>query len=72
MTLRGLNYAKHQFRAVLCGHKAVEAGAICLLLMVQGHLVALTPSHFEIAAKTGLSRLRRYWEFRLLATRNTL
>jgi hypothetical protein len=39
---------------VLFGHKAVEAGGICLLLMVQGNLVALTAAHFEIAAKTGL------------------
>jgi hypothetical protein len=54
MTLRGLNYAKYRFRAVLFGHKAVEAGAVCLLLMVQGNLAAVTASHFEIAAKTGL------------------
>ena len=45
---------KHQFRLVLCGHKAVEAGAVCLLLMVQGNLLALTAAHFLIATKTGL------------------
>jgi hypothetical protein len=32
----------------------VEAGAVCLLLMVQGQLAMVTASHFEIAAKTGL------------------
>ena len=45
---------KHQFRLVLCGHKAVEAGAVCLILMVQGNLLALTAAHFLIATKTGL------------------
>ena len=25
---------RHQFRLVLCGHKAVEVGAVCLVLMV--------------------------------------
>jgi len=24
-------HEKHQYRLVLCGHKAVEAGAVCLL-----------------------------------------
>ena len=45
---------KHQFRLALCGHKAVEAGAVCLLLMVQGNLAEATLAHFAIAAKTGL------------------
>ena len=45
---------KHQFRLVLCGHKAVEVGAVCLVLMVQGHLVDLTLTHLAIATKTGL------------------
>jgi len=45
---------KYQFRMVLCGHKAVEAGAVCMLLMVQGNLAAITMGHLEIAAKTGL------------------
>ena len=39
---------------VLCGHKAVEAGAVCMLLMVQGQLVAITATHLATAGKTGL------------------
>jgi hypothetical protein len=45
---------RQRFRLVLCGHKAVEAGAVCLLLMVQGDLTAITLGHVAIAAKTGL------------------
>jgi hypothetical protein len=45
---------RHQFRLALCGHKAVEAAAVCALLMVQGHLAMLTLVHVEIASKTGL------------------
>jgi hypothetical protein len=45
---------RHQYRLVLCGHKAVEAGAVCLVLMVQGQLMDATLSHFMIATKTGL------------------
>jgi hypothetical protein len=45
---------KHQFRLLLFGHKGAEAGAVCLLLMVQGHLLDLTAAHFIIAAKTGV------------------
>jgi len=52
--LQNLLHKRHQFRLALCGHKAVEAGAVCLLLMVQGNLMMVTASHFEIAAKTGL------------------
>jgi hypothetical protein len=48
-----LFHKRHQFRAVLCGHKAVEAGAVCLLLMIQGNLAAATLTHLGIAAKTG-------------------
>lgn len=44
---------KHQFRLVLCGHKAVETGAACLLLMVQGELTQATLGHIAIAAQTG-------------------
>jgi hypothetical protein len=44
----------HRFRLVLCGHKAVEAGAVCLVLMVQGHLGDVTAAHFALAAKTGV------------------
>jgi hypothetical protein len=54
--MRGHGVAKRrgQFRLVLCGHKAVEVGAVCLLLMVQGHLPDVTLTHVGIAAKTGL------------------
>jgi len=50
LTIRG----RHQYRLVLCGHKAVEAGAVCLVLMVQGQLMDATLSHLLIATKTGL------------------
>lgn len=39
---------------MLCGHKAVETAAACLLLMVQGQLAQATASHFLIASETGL------------------
>ena len=45
---------RQQFRLALCGHKAVEAGAVCVILMVQGHLLDVTLAHVAIAAKTGL------------------
>jgi hypothetical protein len=45
---------RHQYRLVLCGHKAFEAGAVCLVLMVQGQIMDATLSHLLIAAKTGL------------------
>ncbi|HVW12011.1 MAG TPA: hypothetical protein VHC90_25705 [Bryobacteraceae bacterium] len=54
MKLSSFWHGKQQFRAALCGHKAVEAGAACLLLMVQGQLAAVTLVHVEIATKTGL------------------
>src|SRR5689334_19334247 len=44
----------HAFRAALFGHKAVEAGAACLILMVQGNLAALTLAHAGVATKTGV------------------
>jgi hypothetical protein len=47
-------HERHQFRLALCGHKAVEAGAVCLLLMVQGQLAMVTLAHVGIASKTGL------------------
>jgi hypothetical protein len=47
-------HKKHQFRMMLCGHKAVEAGAACLILMVQGQLAQATATHFQIASETGL------------------
>jgi apolipoprotein N-acyltransferase len=51
----GTSSGRHRqaYRLVLCGHKAVEAGTVCLLLMVQGDLLALTSAHLLIAAKTG-------------------
>lgn len=39
---------------MLCGHKAVETGAACLLFMVQGQLGQATLGHFLIASKTGV------------------
>ena len=54
MNRRSLWSGKQQYRLVLCGHKAVEAGAVCLVLMVQGHLLEITLAHFAIASKTGL------------------
>lgn len=44
---------RHRFRLVLCGHKAAEAGAVCLVLMVQGHLAGVTLAHLLVATKTG-------------------
>jgi hypothetical protein len=52
---------------------ACEAGAACLLTMVQGNMLALTLSHWVVASQTGLlagaiagttmiaARLRRPW-----------
>ena len=45
---------EHQYRLALCGHKAVEAGAVCMVLMVQGDLTAITLAHLAVATKTGL------------------
>jgi integral membrane sensor domain MASE1 len=45
---------RQQYRLALCGHKAVEAGAVCLMLMVQGDLTAITLAHLVIATKTGV------------------
>ena len=45
---------EQQYRLALCGHKAVEAGAVCMVLMVQGDLTAVTLAHLVIATKTGL------------------
>ena len=47
-------HEKHKYRLVLCGHKAVEVGAVCLLLMVQGDIAGLTLGHLTIASQTGL------------------
>ncbi len=47
-------HGKNRFRLALFGHKAVEAGGVCLLLMVQGNLATLTLGHVGIASQTGL------------------
>lgn len=44
-------YEQYQCRMVLCGHKAVEAGAVCLVLMVQGNLACMTLTHLAIASR---------------------
>jgi hypothetical protein len=54
MKFRRLLNERYQFRLVLCGHKVAEAGAVCLVLMVQGQLSDVTQSHLLIASKTGL------------------
>ena len=54
MSLQHFLNERHQFRLVLCGHKSVEAAAVCLVLMVQGDLGELTMAHLAIATKTGL------------------
>jgi hypothetical protein len=50
----GLITREQQYRLALCGHKAVEAGAVCMVLMVQGDLTAITLAHLVIATKTGV------------------
>jgi hypothetical protein len=47
-------HEQHKFRMAMCAHKAVEAGGVCLLLMVQGNLAGLTLGHLGIASQTGL------------------
>src|ERR1043166_2453836 len=54
MNLTKYLHRRHQFRLALCGHKAVETGAACLLLMVQGQLAEATFGHFLIASQTGI------------------
>ena len=54
MRFRDFLHEKHQFRLALCGHKVAEAGAACLILMVQGQLGEITAAHVLIASKTGL------------------
>jgi hypothetical protein len=46
--------ARHEYRLLMCGHKALEAGAVCLVLMVQGHLLDASLAHLLVASKTGL------------------
>jgi hypothetical protein len=54
MNMRHLFNERQRYRLVLCGHKAVETGAVCLVLMVQANLAAITLGHVVIATKTGL------------------
>jgi hypothetical protein len=54
MNLQNWFHKRHQFRVALFGHKTVEAGGVCLLLMVQGHLLSITGAHVALAAKTGM------------------
>jgi hypothetical protein len=54
MKLSDVISEKHQYRLALCGHKAVEAGAVCLILMSQGRLAEMGLAHLFIASKTGL------------------
>ncbi len=54
LPIQAVLHEKHQFRLMLFGHKGVEAGAVCLLLMVQGNLLELTAAHLTIATKTGV------------------
>ena len=42
------------FRFAMCGHKAAEVAAVCMLLMVQGNVMNLTAGHLVIATETGL------------------
>lgn len=52
--LSGLVHKRHKFRLLLCGHKAVEAGTACLVLMVQGQLAQATFGHVLVASQTGV------------------
>ena len=47
-------HERHRFRFMMCGHKAVEAAAVCTILMVQGDIAGITLTHLAIASKTGL------------------
>jgi hypothetical protein len=52
--LQRLIPARHEYRLLMCGHKAVEAGAVCLVLMVQGRVLDASAAHLFVASKTGL------------------
>ncbi len=47
-------HGRHRFRLSLFGHKAVETGAVCMLLMVQGNLAGATLGHLAMASQTSL------------------
>jgi hypothetical protein len=51
---KGRFHERHRFRFMMCGHKAVEAAAVCTILMVQGDIAGITLTHLAIASKTGL------------------
>jgi hypothetical protein len=48
------NRRKHKYRLVLCGHNAIEVASVCIILMVQGNLMAITLTHLSLASRTGL------------------
>lgn len=54
MKIRRFLHERHQFRLALCGHKVVEAGTACLVIMVQGRLGDVTAAHLLIASESGL------------------
>jgi hypothetical protein len=54
MNFKQFVHQRHQFRLALCGHKAIETGAACLLVMLQGQLAQATAGHFLVASKTGV------------------
>src|SRR5688572_14625064 len=47
-------HERHQYRLAMCGHKAIEIAAVCVLLMVQGDIAGVTLTHLAIAGKTGV------------------
>jgi hypothetical protein len=47
-------HERHRFRFMMCSHKAVEAAAVCTILMVQGDIAGITLTHLAVASKTGL------------------
>jgi hypothetical protein len=51
MNMLGPLHEKHKYRLMLCSHKAVEVGAVCLALMVQGNLGGITVGHLATASK---------------------
>ena len=50
-------HRKAPFRLAMCAHKGAEVAGVCLLLMVQGHVLDLTASHFLTAAQTGATAI---------------
>ncbi len=54
MNFKQLIHQRHRFRLALCGHKAAETAAACLMLMVQGQLAQATVGHVLVASETGI------------------